>query len=67
LEVQIVPDANWNEAARDAVVAGLRARLGDALQVELRMLDEIPPEASGKHRNVVSHVPLAEALKQAAA
>lgn len=67
MEVQIVPDSDWNGAARDAVVAGLRARLGDALQVDLRMLDEIPPEASGKHRYVVSHVPLAEALKQAAA
>ena len=67
MEVQIVPDAHWNEAARAAVVAGLRARLGDALQVELRMLDDIPPEASGKHRYVVSHVPLADSLKQAAA
>jgi len=67
MEVQIVPDANWNEAARDAVVAGLRARLGEALHVELRMLDDIPPEASGKHRYVVSHVQLADALKQAAA
>ena len=67
MEVQVVPGAGWNEAARDAVVAGLRARLGDALQVDLRMLDEIAPEASGKHRYVVSHVSLAEALKQAAA
>ncbi|MBS1218639.1 MAG: putative capK protein [Proteobacteria bacterium] len=67
IEVQIVPDAHWNEAARAAVVAGLRARLGDALQVDLRMLDDIPPEASGKHRYVVSHVPLADSLKQAAA
>jgi phenylacetate-CoA ligase len=67
MEVQIVAAAEWNEAARDAVVAGLRARLGAALEVELRVLDEIPPEASGKHRYVVSHVPLAEALKQAAA
>jgi phenylacetate-CoA ligase len=67
MEVQIVPAANWNEAARDAVIAGLRARLGDALQVDLRTLDDIPPEASGKHRYVVSHVPLADALKQAAA
>jgi len=62
-----VPDANWNEAARNAVVAGLRARLGEALKVDLRMLDEIPPEASGKHRYVVSHVPLADTLKQAVA
>ena len=67
MEVQIVPAADWNEAARNAVVAGLRARLGEALKVELRMLDDIPPEASGKHRYVVSHVPLAEGLKQAAA
>jgi len=49
------------------VVAGLRARLGETLKVDVRMLDEIPPEASGKHRYVVSHVPLAEALKRAAA
>jgi phenylacetate-CoA ligase len=67
MEVQIVADARWNETARHAVVTGLRARLGETLQVELRMLDEIPPEASGKHRYVVSHVPLAGSLQQAAA
>lgn len=67
MEVQIVADAGWNEAAREAVVTGLHARLGDALKVEVRMLDAIAPETSGKHRYVVSHVPLAEALKQAAA
>jgi phenylacetate-CoA ligase len=67
MEVQIVPDAGWNEAARNSVVVGLQARLGEALQVELRLLDEIPPEASGKHCYVVSHVPLAESLKQTAA
>lgn len=67
MEVQIVPDAGWHEAAGDAVVAGLRARLGETLNVELRMLEDIPPEASGKHRYVVSHVRLAGSLKQAAA
>jgi phenylacetate-CoA ligase len=67
MEVQIVADAGWNEAAREAVVTGLHARLGDALKVEVRMLDAIAPETSGKHRYVVSHVPLADALKQAAA
>ena len=67
MEVQIVPDANWNEAARNAVAAGLHARLGESLRVELHLLDEIPPEASGKHRYVVSHVPLAETLRRAAA
>src|SRR5512139_363818 len=67
MEVQIVPAAGWSEDARLAVAAGLRARLGEALRVETRMLDEIPPEASGKHRYVVSHVPLADSLKQAVA
>ena len=67
LEVQLVIDANWNEAAQQAVINGLRARLGAQLEVKLRILDDIPPEASGKHRYVVSHVPLAEALRQARA
>lgn len=67
MEVQIVPAAGWGEAARAAVVAGLRERLGDSLQVELKVMEDIPPEASGKHRYVVSHVPLADGLKQAAA
>ncbi|MEW5965715.1 MAG: phenylacetate--CoA ligase family protein [Pseudomonadota bacterium] len=67
MEVQVVPAAGWGDAARAAVVAGLRERLGEALQVELNVLEDIPPEASGKHRYVVSHVPLTDALKQAAA
>lgn len=67
LEVQVVPGAGWNEAAGKAVTAGLRARLGDSLQVQLRLLDAIPPEASGKHRYVVSHVDVPGALTQAAA
>jgi phenylacetate-CoA ligase len=67
MEVQIVPVAGWSEEAHHIVVAGLQARLGEKLKVEVRILDEIPPEASGKHRYVVSHVPLADSLKQAAA
>lgn len=65
VEVQLVPDAHWNDAAREAVVRGLRARLGDALAVELNLRESIAPEASGKHRYVVSHVRLDEALAQA--
>ena len=62
MEVQIVPDAQWHAEAGAAIVAGLQARLGEGLKVELRLLDEIPPEASGKHRYVVSHVPLPDGL-----
>lgn len=67
LEVQVVPDGRWNDAARAAVIDGLRARLGETLAVDLKLQDTIAPEASGKHRYVVSHVPLHSALAQAQA
>lgn len=65
LEVQLVTDARWNESSRAAVLHGLRTRLGDNVEITLRMLDAISPEASGKHRYVVSHVKLDEALQSA--
>lgn len=65
LEVQLVTDARWNESSRAAVLQGLRARLGNDVEVKLRMLESIPPEASGKHRYVISHVKLDEALQSA--
>lgn len=65
LEVQVVPDAQWQAAAQAAVIAGLRARLGSTLEVDFHLLSAIAPEASGKHRYVVSHVPLHGGLGQA--
>jgi len=65
MEVQVVPDSRWSDAAREAVQSGLRARLGPTLQIDLKLLDAIAPEASGKHRYVVSHVPLQGALAHA--
>jgi len=65
MEVQVVPDVRWNDSAREAMVRGLRARLGLELNIELKLLDAIEPEASGKHRYVVSHVSLGGALAQA--
>ena len=67
MEVQIVADKRWNDAARLAVIQGLQARLGAGLNVELKIQDVIAPEASGKHRYVVSHVPLQQELAQAVA
>jgi len=67
MEVLVVPDARWSDTAREAVLNGLRARLGPTLQIDLKLLDAIAPEASGKHRYVVSHVPLQGALAQAVA
>jgi phenylacetate-CoA ligase len=65
MEVQVVPDARWNQAASEAIIQGLRTRLGHALNIDLKLLDAIGPEASGKHRYVVSHVSLNGALAQA--
>ncbi|HEY9099983.1 MAG TPA: phenylacetate--CoA ligase family protein [Thiobacillus sp.] len=67
MEVQLVPDANWNSAARLAVIQGLQKRLGQNLTVDLKLKETIAPEASGKHRYVVSHVPLQHGLAQAEA
>ncbi len=67
MQVLIVPGANWGEASREAVVTGLRARLGTELEVDVKVQDEIPSEASGKYRYVVSHVALTAGLQRAAA
>jgi phenylacetate-CoA ligase len=58
IEVLVVTDARWNAARRPAIESGLRHRLGDDVRVTVREVDQIAPEASGKHRYVVSHVPL---------
>jgi phenylacetate-CoA ligase len=67
VEVLLVPDQAWRDAAAAEITDGLKARLGAELRVELRLLEEIPPEASGKHRYVVSRVPLPATLTEAAA
>jgi phenylacetate-CoA ligase len=58
VEVLVVTDARWNDTCRPAIEAGLRHRLGDDVRVTVREVNQIAPEASGKHRYVVSHVPL---------
>lgn len=65
IEVLVVPGRDWAEAARLAITRGLQARLGADVRVEIRVMDAIPAEASGKHRYVVSHVPLAGGLEVA--
>ena len=67
VEVLVVPNRRWTPADAAAVEHGLRRRLGEALRVDVRVVEHIAPEASGKHRYVVSHVPLAGELAQATA
>jgi phenylacetate-CoA ligase len=65
IEVQVVPNARWDEGGRAAIDSGLRQRLGKDVRLDIRLVEAILPEASGKHRYVVSHVPLADGLKMA--
>lgn len=58
VEVLVVPNARWDAAAEKGIVDGLRARMGPQLAVDIRLVEAIAPEASGKHRYVVSHVEL---------
>ena len=67
VEVLVVPGLLWRAEAAQAIDAGLRQRLGHDVRVTVRAVDQIAPEASGKHRYVVSHVALGGDLARAAA
>jgi phenylacetate-CoA ligase len=62
VEVLIRPNAEWRNESKDKIVERFRARMGTSVRVEISLRESIPPEASGKHRYVVSHVPLPENL-----
>ena len=64
-EVLVVPNASWQESGRIEIESGLYKRLGDDIHIDLRLVESIPAEASGKHRYVVSRVSLSDDLKAA--
>ena len=64
VEVQVVPIAGADlEALRDRVSERLLEQLGtsEGIEVEVRFVDRIPPDPSGKRQEVVSHVARREA------
>jgi phenylacetate-CoA ligase len=65
VEVLVVTNSRWTPSSAHAIDEGLRLRLGDSVRVDVRTVEAIAPEASGKHRYVVSHVPLGGGLAQA--
>lgn len=65
MEVQVVPGGSWRAEDEATIVAQLRARMGSNLQVDVKLQDAIEPEASGKHRYVVSRVALPPGLEAA--
>ena len=58
VEVLVVPNPKWTEDACSDVRARLAARLGEDVRINIRLVEAIPAEGSGKYRYVVSHVPL---------
>ena len=54
--VQIVPGEGCPHDAETAIRAGIRARLGGNVEVDVKRVAEIPPEKSGKFRYIISHV-----------
>jgi phenylacetate-CoA ligase len=63
VEVLVVPNSRWTEVAQSKVRAGLGQRLGPDVRIQIRTVDAMPVEASGKYRYVVSHVPPLSALQ----
>lgn len=55
--IQLVVDTDFDRMAIPEVARQVRARLGAAVEVDIELVCEIPPERSGKHRYVVSRVP----------
>jgi phenylacetate-CoA ligase len=62
LEVQVIRNTNWREDAERKIQMGLKERMGADVNIRIQLVDSIVPEASGKHRYVVSHVRLAGGL-----
>jgi len=56
VRVLVVPAKPLTAAVRDAIDKGLRARLGQAVRVDIEEVSEIAAERSGKFRYVVSNV-----------
>lgn len=54
--VKIVAGSGFDSACEQRIVHDFRARLGQAVNVRIERVGEIPNEASGKYRYVVSHV-----------
>jgi phenylacetate-CoA ligase len=58
--ILLVTDGELDTARAADIVGKARARLGSAVDIEIERVLAIPPEKSGKHRYVVSHVPAAQ-------
>jgi len=56
LEVEVVANDRFTPLVEHNVEQGLRRRMGDDVTISIQRRDRIPPNASGKHACVISHV-----------
>jgi phenylacetate-CoA ligase len=56
LEVHVVRRPGFDDASERALLKEFRARLGEAIRIELRYVDAIPREPNGKFRAVKSQI-----------
>lgn len=64
-EVQVVPGPGFDPQAQPPAIAqAFQRRLGAQVQVDVRLVEAIAPEKSGKFRYVVSHVSTTSAAPQ---
>jgi phenylacetate-CoA ligase len=54
--VLLVTNDQFQESSMELMRAGIKQRLGEDVEVEIERVNEIPLEASGKFRYVISHV-----------
>ena len=54
LEVRIVPSMTFSDESRNRLVRDFKARVGDEMEIDIKIVDEIPREANGKFRAVRS-------------
>ena len=56
ITILVVPFAGFSDRTRDRLQSNVRHRLGDATDVEIRLVDAIPRTGNGKFKGVVCNV-----------
>jgi phenylacetate-CoA ligase len=56
ITVLLVPRPSYSQASQKSLLSELRARLGDTIRIDVRLVDGIPREPNGKLRAVKSAV-----------
>lgn len=61
IRVQVVMESPPGDAIAQSIRGNLAMLLGEGIELRFERVDEIPLEASGKHKHIVCNVPRAEA------